>query len=493
MLKLSSLILLSTLIFILLAFGAASVEAGASMKISTNNFYDDWPHIENGKIVWSSGNNDNHDIFLYDFATATTTQITNTIYSERYPEIEDGKIVWMGGYNVYSGCCGWEIFLYDIATATTTSLGGGVYPHINSGKVTWYGGNDVILYDIATATKTTITNNTNQQNNDPQVNDKYIVWTSSDGRHDLEIHLYDIATATITRITDNDYEDSSPMIDGEKVVWEGFENGDWEIFIYDISTATTTKITDNNYWDNGPNINNDKVVWYAGGSIYLYDIITQNTIQIGDTYSHYMNDERPQIRDGMVAWGGGINNDIFRYDIVNGTTTIISDSEFEDKNPRIESGRVVWQGYDSENKWNIYLWDDSLLAPQVGSLNIAPNPVQLTKMTTATATFADPDIVDTHTAIWDWGDGSLSTGNVTESNGSGNVAGAHAYNQAGDYIVTLKVIDNHGVEGIRTENVTAYAIPSNKDQCKNDGWKSYQFLNFKNQGECVSYVTTHSY
>jgi len=32
------------------------------------------------------------------------------------------------------------------------------------------------------------------------------------------------------------------------------------------------------------------------------------------------------------------------------------------------------------------------------------------------------------------------------------------------------------------------AIPTNKDQCKEDGWKVFTNPNFKNQGQCVSYV-----
>ncbi len=30
--------------------------------------------------------------------------------------------------------------------------------------------------------------------------------------------------------------------------------------------------------------------------------------------------------------------------------------------------------------------------------------------------------------------------------------------------------------------------PTSKDQCKNDGWKTFNNPVFKNQGDCVSYV-----
>src|SRR2546422_1750966 len=35
--------------------------------------------------------------------------------------------------------------------------------------------------------------------------------------------------------------------------------------------------------------------------------------------------------------------------------------------------------------------------------------------------FTDPGILDTHTGVFDWGDGSVSAATVTESNGSGTV------------------------------------------------------------------------
>ncbi len=32
-------------------------------------------------------------------------------------------------------------------------------------------------------------------------------------------------------------------------------------------------------------------------------------------------------------------------------------------------------------------------------------------------------------------------------------------------------------------------LPTSKDQCKNGGWRN--FPQFKNQGDCVSFVATH--
>ena len=55
--------------------------------------------------------------------------------------------------------------------------------------------------------------------------------------------------------------------------------------------------------------------------------------------------------------------------------------------------------------------------------------------------------------------------------------GPAAPNTAGDGFV----IDNFG---------EASGSPTDKDQCKKDGWKSFNNPSFKNQGQCVSYVNT---
>ncbi len=61
-----------------------------------------------------------------------------------------------------------------------------------------------------------------------------------------------------------------------------------------------------------------------------------------------------------------------------------------------------------------------------------------------TANFTDPGFLDTHNAAFNWGDNTTSAGTVTESNGSGSVAGSHVYATTGAYTVTLTVTDSEG-------------------------------------------------
>jgi PKD repeat protein len=71
-------------------------------------------------------------------------------------------------------------------------------------------------------------------------------------------------------------------------------------------------------------------------------------------------------------------------------------------------------------------------------------PLAVNTAAAFTASFTDPGIQDTHTAVWNWGDGTSSAGTVAETGGSGTVGGSHVYVGPGIYTVELTVTDNNG-------------------------------------------------
>jgi predicted extracellular nuclease len=83
-------------------------------------------------------------------------------------------------------------------------------------------------------------------------------------------------------------------------------------------------------------------------------------------------------------------------------------------------------------------------APELGDITVAPNLAAVGANVNASVPFTDPDKLDTHTAVWDWGDGNTSAGTVTESNGAGTITGDHAYSTPGVYTVTVTVDDGYG-------------------------------------------------
>jgi len=84
--------------------------------------------------------------------------------------------------------------------------------------------------------------------------------------------------------------------------------------------------------------------------------------------------------------------------------------------------------------------------PQVGAVTVSPNPALINASVTATTTFTDPDLGQTHFATANWGDNinTATTCSVTEPNGStpGSVnCPFTGYTAANVYPVTISVSD----------------------------------------------------
>ncbi len=76
--------------------------------------------------------------------------------------------------------------------------------------------------------------------------------------------------------------------------------------------------------------------------------------------------------------------------------------------------------------------------------------------TTIVGRFQDADAGDTHTAVWNWGDGNVTAGTVTEPSSPttmGSVIDSHTYAAAGTYTLTLTVTDNNAETTQKTRSV----------------------------------------
>lgn len=82
-------------------------------------------------------------------------------------------------------------------------------------------------------------------------------------------------------------------------------------------------------------------------------------------------------------------------------------------------------------------------APSVTAITSSASPVLVGLTVNANASFKDPDANGPHTAQWDWGDSTSSSGAVSDSLVTGN----HTYKGAGLYTVRLTVRDGCSDQG----------------------------------------------
>ena len=154
----------------------------------------------------------------------------------------------------------------------------------------------------------------------------------------------------VQQLTDNTTYDASPSVSGGIVVWRGWGGSSKDIFRYDGATtrATDTAVTE----ESNPCIAGNVLVWEDDLHIYLQD--GSGMRQIGSANSPYHG--RPQTDGKSIVWSGGdggADREIFLYDIATETTTQLTVNGDEDRYPRIDGGRVVWEQIAHNNTTGI--------------------------------------------------------------------------------------------------------------------------------------------
>ena len=85
--------------------------------------------------------------------------------------------------------------------------------------------------------------------------------------------------------------------------------------------------------------------------------------------------------------------------------------------------------------------------PVAGDINAPLDPNNIANAISVNMPFTDPDASDTHSAVWDWGDGTQCDTSVdvdcsvTESNGVGTTTATHTYSTPGVYTLTVNISD----------------------------------------------------
>ena len=82
--------------------------------------------------------------------------------------------------------------------------------------------------------------------------------------------------------------------------------------------------------------------------------------------------------------------------------------------------------------------------PVAGPIRAPSSPLGTPAAVETAVDYTDRGVLDTHTGVWDWGDGTTSAADISGSAGTGTATGAHTYASAGVYEITLTLTDDDG-------------------------------------------------
>ncbi len=309
-------------------------------QITNNDLDDQLPEInKNGVIVWQAAHmsmvnnyktiDGNYNIWTYNTATGTISQITNNDIDDKSPHISDnGNMVWNTGHGNER-----EIVYYHADSGETTQIttndfddyiGFSNFKMNAYGQILWMGKNDEIdadgnsvigadweiwSYNPASGEISRLTDN-QTDNWDPQINDNGVmVWEENDG-NDYELIYQASSDVAPIRLTDNAFDDWYPKLNNKgDVAWMSHDGNDWEIARYFADTGETVMLTDNDWDDLSHSINNrGDVVWVAFNkldsakplSLQLYDDTIGTSYEITTFMGHFFT---PKINEqAQITW-----------------------------------------------------------------------------------------------------------------------------------------------------------------------------------------------
>ena len=126
------------------------------------------------------------------------------------------------------------------------------------------------------------------------------------------------------------------------------------------------------------------------------------------------------------------------------TLNLNADKTFELNHPYLDNGEYAAEICVSDDDDGVGCDTVTVsvtnVAPTIETLIVPLDPIQVGITVETSATFTDPGVLDTHSAIWDWGDSSTSEGVIDDY----NISSSHIYETPGVYTITLTVEDGDG-------------------------------------------------
>ncbi|MBU1976277.1 MAG: right-handed parallel beta-helix repeat-containing protein [Nanoarchaeota archaeon] len=218
-----------------------------------------YQEISGNYVVWDRPYT-NRAIFLYDYETGVTTQLSPDDEYWGFPDIDGTDIVFRRSNSDANG-----IYLYDINTGEESLLIPGEYfsaPRISGNNVAVIDGSssNVLVYHMDTERITTIYSGGWLQRA-VDIDGNRVVW-EDERNGQFNIYMYDLSTSTHTRISTT--PSLGPKISGDQVIWADYRNGGWDTYSKDLVSGVESRISTTTNWANfGMDIDGDTITWHT--------------------------------------------------------------------------------------------------------------------------------------------------------------------------------------------------------------------------------------
>ncbi|MBI3292248.1 MAG: hypothetical protein HYZ73_05510 [Elusimicrobia bacterium] len=201
--------------------------------------------------------------------------------------------------------------------------------------------------EAATTELALTTNSANQEA--PAIDGDKVIWRDyRDGQPD--IYLYDIATGQERRVTFTSASESCMAIQGSRIIWIDQRTGAWLPYVYDLTTNTERAIPVGaaGVW-NCPWMDGDRVVWISSNTsrdVYLYNLSANTSQQLPIPSTN----DRTNLRlygDRLVRedWNNPGPWHLFVYNLVTGTDQRVGTTNAKQEFPWLWQDRVVVHEY----------------------------------------------------------------------------------------------------------------------------------------------------
>jgi beta propeller repeat protein len=239
-------------------------------------------------------------------------------------------------------------------------------PAISGTKVVYsthgsYGHTSLVCYDLATSNAISLASSDNGGGWTPAIDGNRVVY--EDYRNgNSDIYLYDLATSTEKRLTTNAAVQSSPDISGTNVVYTDRRNGTYDIYLYSLATSTERRLTTSPRNQTRPAISGTKVVYtddrneYGGDDVYLYDLATSTEKRLTRNRADQFD---PDISGTDVVYTDSRNGnyDIYLFSLAKWTERRLTANGANQHDPAISRTNVVYGDERSGFDEGVYFYD----------------------------------------------------------------------------------------------------------------------------------------